>query len=228
MMDLTPLDVRKKKEDFRRAVRGYDPAQVDGFLDLVADRLEDLVGRELRLREQSEMLKEQLSAFQEREKALNEALVTAQELREEARAQAEKTADLRVREAERQAREIRREAESAIQEARRGLDDIRVRRSGFLRSLRTTIEHFLAEVEDAEKRGFAGLETEAGEVGGRAPESDPDEVLSPETGRESQGVKEQHDEAKGVDGKEEWATDSSEGMDPDADSDWPHEPHYGG
>ena len=32
MMDLTPLDVRKKKEDFRRVVRGYDPAEVDGFL----------------------------------------------------------------------------------------------------------------------------------------------------------------------------------------------------
>ena len=159
-MDLTPLDVRKKKEDFRRAVRGYDPAQVDGFLDLVADRLEDLVGRELRLREQSELLREQLAAFQEREKALNEALVTAQELREEARAQAEKTADLRVREAERQAREILRDAESAVHGARRGLDELRVRRTGFLRSLRTTIEHFLVEIEEEERRGFASLEPE--------------------------------------------------------------------
>jgi DivIVA domain-containing protein len=160
MMDLTPLDVRKKKEDFRRAVRGYDPAQVDGFLDLVADRLEDLVGRELRLREQSELLREQLAAFQEREKALNEALVTAQELREEARAQAEKSADLRVREAERQAREILRDAEGAVHGARRGLDELRVRRTGFLRSLRTTIEHFLVEIEEEERRGFAGLEPE--------------------------------------------------------------------
>jgi len=160
MIDLTPLDVRKKKEDFRRAVRGYDPAQVDGFLDLVADRLEDLVGRELRLREQSELLKEQLAAFQEREKALNEALVTAQELREEARAQAEKSADLRVREADRQAREILREAESAVHGARRGLDELRVRRAGFLRSLRATIEHFLVEIEEEERRGLAGLEPE--------------------------------------------------------------------
>ena len=163
-MDLTPLDVRKKKEDFRRAVRGYDPAQVDGFLDLVADRLEDLVGKELRLREQSELLREQLAAFQEREKALNEALVTAQELREEARAQAEKTADLRVREAERQAREILRDAESAVHGARRGLDELRVRRTGFLRSLRTTIEHFLVEIDEEERRGFAGLEPELSEI----------------------------------------------------------------
>jgi DivIVA domain-containing protein len=160
-MDLTPLDVRKKKEDFRRVVRGYDPAEVDGFLDIVSDRLEDLVGRELRLREQSDLLREQLVAFQDRERALNEALVTAQELREEARAQAEKTADLRVREAERQAEMILRDAEQAVLGARRGLDELRVRRSGFLRSLRSTIEHFLAELDEEERR--AGREQAAEE-----------------------------------------------------------------
>lgn len=164
MMDLTPLDVRKKKEDFRRVVRGYDPAEVDGFLDIVSDRLEDLVGKELRLREQSDLLREQLVAFQDRERALNEALVTAQELREEARAQAEKTADLRVREAERQAETILRDAEQAVLGARRGLDELRVRRSGFLRSLRSTIEHFLAELDEEERR--AGRELAAEESAG--------------------------------------------------------------
>ncbi len=162
MMDLTPLDVRKKKEDFRRVVRGYDPAEVDGFLDIVSDRLEDLVGREMRLREQSDLLREQLAAFQDRERALNEALVTAQELREEARAQAEKTADLRIRDAERQAEAIRRDADFAVQGARRGLDDLQVRRSSFLRSLRSTIEHFLAELEEAERRGTVVADAEEG------------------------------------------------------------------
>ncbi len=152
MMELTPLDVRKKKEDFKRAVRGYDPAQVDGFLDLVADRLEDLVGRELRLREQADLLREHLAAFQSRERALNDALVTAQELREEARAQAEKAAELHVREAERQAEAIRREAELAVHGSRRGLEDLRIRRSGFLRSLRSTVERFLVDLEEEERR----------------------------------------------------------------------------
>ena len=164
MMDLTPLDVRKKKEDFRRVVRGYDPAEVDGFLDIVSDRLEDLVGRELRLSERSDLLREQLAAFQERERALNEALVTAQELREEARAQAEKTADLRVREAERQAEAIRRDAELAVQGARRGLDELRVRRSSFLRSLRSTTEHFLAELDEEERRGSVVAESESADL----------------------------------------------------------------
>ncbi len=32
MIDLTPLDVRKKRGDFRRGLRGYDPEEVDHFL----------------------------------------------------------------------------------------------------------------------------------------------------------------------------------------------------
>jgi hypothetical protein len=57
-----------------------------------------------------------------------------------------------VREAERQAESIRRDAESAAQGARRGLDELRVRRSSFLRSLRSTTEHFLAEIDEEERR----------------------------------------------------------------------------
>ena len=84
MIDLTPLDVRKKKEDFKRAVRGYDTEQVESFLDLAADRLEQLVGEERRLADRVTSLEDQLARYQEREQALNEALLAAQELREEA------------------------------------------------------------------------------------------------------------------------------------------------
>ncbi len=49
MIDLTPLDVRKKKGDFRRVVRGYDPELVDDFLDMVAERLEEVVKQNVTL-----------------------------------------------------------------------------------------------------------------------------------------------------------------------------------
>ena len=92
MIDLTPLDVRKKRDDFKRAMRGYDPLQVDAFLDIVADRREELVQSEARLSEQVSGLREQLEVYRERDRALNDALVTAQELREDARVQAEQAA----------------------------------------------------------------------------------------------------------------------------------------
>ena len=49
MIDLTPLDVRNKRGDFKRLMRGYDPQEVDVFLEMTADRLEVLVRENLQL-----------------------------------------------------------------------------------------------------------------------------------------------------------------------------------
>ena len=51
MIDLTPLDVRKKRGDFRRILRGYEPEEVDTFLQLVAERMEELVKENVSPRE---------------------------------------------------------------------------------------------------------------------------------------------------------------------------------
>lgn len=151
-MELTPLDVRKKRDDFKRAVRGYEPAQVDAFLEMCADRLDELVQREKRQQSELDSLRERLAAFEDRERALNEALVTAQELREEARSQAEKSANLKLREAEQEAAAIRQRAEAATDASRRALEELKVRRAGFLRSLRWSLERFLGEIEEEERR----------------------------------------------------------------------------
>jgi cell division initiation protein len=164
-MDLTPLDVRKKKDDLRRTVRGYDPGQVDAFLDLVADRLEAVVQEEVRLKEQVTLLRERLGGFEERERALNEALIAAQELREEARLQAEKQAGLRIQEADQQAEKLVSEARRSAEDSERALADLHARRASYLRGMRSLLDRFLAEVsyEEARLEGSpeVALETEA-------------------------------------------------------------------
>ncbi len=155
MIDLTPLDVRKKKEDFKRTVRGYDPMQVDGFLEVVADRLEQLVRERGSLADKVEHLDQQLSTYQERERALNEALLAAQELREEARSQAERDASVRLREAETHAEAILLDADQAIRHSQRRAEDLRLRRAQFLKSLRMMLERFedYLELEDTRLEG---------------------------------------------------------------------------
>jgi len=114
MIDLTPLEVRKKKGDFRRVMRGYDAAPVDDFLDLVADRLDELVRENLTLTERVTRQEQQVSDYRERERALTEALVTAQEMREEIRRQTSQEADLLRRTVEQESSQLR---SSAAQEA---------------------------------------------------------------------------------------------------------------
>ena len=90
---LTALDVRRY--DFGRALRGYDPERVNEFRDQVAEELERLARINQDLDQKARSFHEQLRAFRERDKALNEALVTAQQMRQEVREQAEREAQLR-------------------------------------------------------------------------------------------------------------------------------------
>lgn len=161
MIELTPLDVRKKKEDFRKAVRGYDTGEVDAFLDLVADRMEVLVREHRSFSERLDTLKEQLGHYRERERALNEALLAAQELREEARSQAERDAAVRLREAETHAEAILLEADQSIRRSQQRLREIHAQRERFLRSLRGLLQRFADNLEVEETR----LEEEPAELG---------------------------------------------------------------
>lgn len=145
---LTPLDIRRF--DFGTALRGYDKARVDQFRDEVGREVERLVKQCQDLESKARGFHEQLRAFRERDKAINEALVSAQQLRAEMREQADREAQLIVREARAEADKI---LEGARSEARRAYGDleqiVRQRRS-YLAQLRTLIERQLADVEAAE------------------------------------------------------------------------------
>ncbi len=183
MIDLTPLDVRKKRGDFRKGMRGYDPAEVDSFLELVAERLEVLVRENLALRERSDALEERVTTQEGRERAVQEALVTAQSLREEIQDQARREADLLRREAEEEGRRIR---EDLLEEARTTEREI-------LRE----VEHRRQEVRELERirtrffQAYRGLlERELDALGVReeqspVPDVDLDEVTRGRYGRGS-------------------------------------------
>lgn len=149
MIDLTPLDVRKKKGDFRRGLRGYDSPQVDDFLDIVADRLDNLVRENLALRERVARFEGQIADYREREKALTEALVTAQEMREEVRAQSAREADAARREAENDAVRIRAEAQRVREREEEALRRLRGRQLEFVQTYRAFLERELAELASA-------------------------------------------------------------------------------
>jgi DivIVA domain-containing protein len=180
MIDLTPLDVRKKRDDFKRSIRGYDAIQVDSFLDIAADRMEELVQSEARLTEQVSVLREQLDVYRERDRALNDALVTAQELREDARVQAEQAAELKLREANVEAQHVAQRSELALEQSALRLSELRSRREQFLRTFRGMLDRFTEEVEVESARlqeeramtdGGAAVAEEDGEAGRDPPEA---------------------------------------------------------
>ncbi|MGH7501154.1 MAG: DivIVA domain-containing protein [Longimicrobiales bacterium] len=146
MIDLTPLDVRKKKGDFRRGLRGYEVPQVDDFLDLVAERLEAVVRANLEMTERLKRLEQQLAEFKDREKALTDALVTAQTMREQIRSQSTREGDLLRRRAEEDAALIRTEAEQMRGREEDSLRGLRERQVRFLADYRSFLEQELSQM----------------------------------------------------------------------------------
>lgn len=146
MIDLTPLEVRKKSGDFRRAMRGYEPQAVDDFLDLVADRLEALVRENAALQARVSSIETQVSDYRERERALTEALVTAQEMREQMRRQMEREVELKRREAEAEAEAIRTDAAKMREREEENMRRLRARQTQFVQSYRAFLERELAEL----------------------------------------------------------------------------------
>lgn len=165
MIDLTPLEVRLKKGDFRRAFRGYETELVNDFLDLVADRMEELVKENMELRDAVESLEAEVVAYREKERNLSEALMTAQRLREDARANAEKEGELMIREARLAAESAREDAVKALAREEEALRHARARRAQLIESFRRLLERELGELEVIER----SLELKKGTGGKPAP-----------------------------------------------------------
>jgi cell division initiation protein len=178
MIDLTPLDVRNKRGDFKKLMRGYDPQEVDVFLELVAERLEMLTRENIALRERAQTLQQQVTSQLDREHAVQEALVTAQELRADIRGQAQRAAENVLKEAETEGRRLIAEAEAEARTKLRGserrleqitdaLEEIERRRLRFLKEFRQLLERELDVVEVEEDRKPLEDRTIDLELGGR-------------------------------------------------------------
>ncbi|HUP88024.1 MAG TPA: DivIVA domain-containing protein [Longimicrobiales bacterium] len=146
MIDLTPLEVRKKKGDFRKTMRGYDPQSVDDFLDLVADRLEQLVRENAALQDRMGSVETQVADYRDRERALTEALVTAQEMREQMRQQMEREVELKRREADADAEGIRSAAAQMREREEENIRRLRARQTQFMQSYKSFLERELSEL----------------------------------------------------------------------------------
>jgi len=162
---LTPLDARRY--EFGKALRGYDPERVNQFRDQVAEELERLARINQDLDAKARGFHEQLRAFRERDKAINEALVSAQQLRSEIREQAEKEGQLIIREARAEAERLIDEARAEVRRIEDQLTSLDRGRRAYLAQLRIMIERQLSEVTAAEQTPLSSAATR--EAMGEAP-----------------------------------------------------------
>lgn len=134
MQKITPVDIQHKT--FKKALQGYDRAEVDQFLDDVIETLEDDAHKNAALEAEIADLKERISHFKAMEESLHNTLVLAQRTADEVKASAHKEADL-IREQARLAAEreiasyndaiadVRREQQRALEAAEKAKSELR-------------------------------------------------------------------------------------------------------
>lgn len=129
-MRITPLDIRK--QPFRKTLWGFDPDAVNSFLEMVASEYEIIIGENNRLATRVRNLEEKLEAYEKIEKTLNETLITAQKISDEAKVNAQKEAELIIKDAMIRAQQYEDEARKRVHDLESQLVSLRNQRDSFL------------------------------------------------------------------------------------------------
>ncbi len=150
-MKISPMDLQR--QTFAQKLRGFDPAEVRTYLNIVAEEVAALQRERDGLDQEVQSLRALVDEHRQRETILKNTLLTAQRLSEEIKDAARKQSESVVKEAEMQADRLIELAQSRAQEVERGILDLRAHRSSLrtdVRALITRLTHILDLQEEAE------------------------------------------------------------------------------
>jgi cell division initiation protein len=154
-MKLTPLDIQQQQ--FRTALMGFDKKEVDTFLDLLANDVEELVRENNALKDDLRKKETDLDEFRERERTLKETMLTATQITEDIKQNARKEAEIVIAQAEHQAEQIIQNAHTRLVRIMEDMDELRRQKAQFEASLRSMIQtHFKLLDAMGEREGTMG------------------------------------------------------------------------
>ena len=140
-MRITPIEIQQQQ--FKTRMFGYDTSAVDHFLEMLADELERLHKQNNELKESLARTRTSLDQMRDREKALQETLITAQKVTEELKGNARKQAEIIVAEAHLEGEGVIRDASDRRAQLLSEIQEIKRQKISFEGGLRSLIENHL-------------------------------------------------------------------------------------
>lgn len=154
-MAMSPRDVQNMR--FSQKMRGYDPQEVEAFLTLAAEQLQQTLGENERLQRETRDQRERLQSAEDKEKQLQEALLRAQRVADEIVSTARREAQLLVKEAELTGDKIVDQALTQSTHIESKISELRTARREIQLRFRNTLDLFArileADMTDEEPRG---------------------------------------------------------------------------
>jgi cell division initiation protein len=140
-MRIGPQDIRQQQFTVK-LVRGFDPQEVDAFLEDVAEDYESVLKETALLKEQIAVLEERSRGINDLERTLQDTLVTAQRLSEEIKSSAKREAQLILQEAELRSEKMLEEARGEEARLRTDLDTLKRLRRQVVEDFRSTVDRY--------------------------------------------------------------------------------------
>lgn len=169
---LTALDIYQ--QEFKKVFRGYDPDEVESFLELVAASFEQLTRENAMLKNKVAELEEKLEEYRRKEESLRETLISVQKFEESTKIAAQRESELIIKRAKLEAERIIREAEEEAERIREEIERLKNLRERFIAEYKALLQtHFelLAEMERRYRRETQEEQTERGGGEGEGEES---------------------------------------------------------
>ncbi len=152
-MRLSAIDI--KKQEFKKSMRGYDVAEVEAYLDTVANEVENLYRENESLREHIMKLDEEKKAlgaevdiFKENEKTFQKAIVKSQDMAEDVVENARKRAELIIKEAEIMSGKIKLGTQEEFVDLKQELDELRQKNEMIIDEVKNFLIEKLNSIEE--------------------------------------------------------------------------------
>lgn len=138
-MRLSAMDIRQQQFAVK-LIRGFDPQEVDAFLEEMADDWEELLKENNLLKGQLVTLEDQKKVTDDQNRTLQESLILAQKMAEEFKENSRRAAEIVLREAQLQ-------AEKLLEEKRQELGKLTLDIDGFKQLKRQLSEELLSTLK---------------------------------------------------------------------------------
>jgi cell division initiation protein len=151
-MKITPLDI--KKQEFKKVLRGFDPIEVEAFLDTLSNEFSELLKQVKDLREQSIEMEVQLRDFKQKERDLQQILMQAQETSARSIENSRKEAELIIQESELKASQIVDHGRMEVMRAKEELGNLKSKKEALVGRLKVLLNselELIRALEDDEE-----------------------------------------------------------------------------
>jgi len=161
-MSISKIDILN--HSFSRSLRGYNPQEIDGYLQDIADTIGQLTEDKTNLANQVAILEAQLAEHKERESTLRDTLMTTQKLTDSLKATAQKEAQLIIDSAHSRAESLMQQGNLRLAQLNESITETRKLKAQFEMRIRSMVEQHL-KLLDMDSEDDENLQEQLNRVG---------------------------------------------------------------